>query len=112
LELTITHGYEPWRPVAVGILIILLGYFVFRDAHAAGLLVASQDGSEPSFNPLVYSLDKFLPIVNFNEQEKWQPTDESTKGVLVQWFFWLSITLGWIISTPFVLSFTRLVRAE
>jgi hypothetical protein len=114
LGLTIAHGYEPWRPVAFGILIIVLGYVVFRDAHAAGLLVADEDGPAPTFNAFIYSLDTFLPIVDFRMQDKWVPTGEGTVlwYIPVQWFYWGTIAFGWIISTLFVLSFTRLVRQD
>ena len=113
LGLTIAHGYRPCRPLAVGVLIVIIGAFIFSNAYADGLMIVRKpDVEEPAFNAWIYSLDTFVPIVNFTMQENWQPSGEGVEGKRVQWFYWSVIALGWIISTLLVLSFTDLVRKD
>jgi len=60
----------------------------------------------PAFNPLVYSLDTLLPIVDFNQETYWTPKD----GWRRSFFLPFQIAMGWVVTTLFVVSFTGLVR--
>jgi hypothetical protein len=100
LRATIGYGYRPWIAGiwALGVILLFalalwLGPDLVREADARG-----------SAEPLVYSADTFLPIVDLGEASEW-----SAAGWL-QWVEWLVILLGWALTTIFVAGFTRVVR--
>jgi hypothetical protein len=117
LSWSIGHGYQPWRPLTFGLIVIVLGTLVFYLAHDSDRLVAVVDdregaGSYPWFNPIAYSIDTFLPFVDLDQQESFQPNAKGWGGWSVLAFYWFQISIGWVISTLFVLGFTSLVRQE
>jgi hypothetical protein len=127
---TIGHGYRPIRAVVFSIVLIVFGGFWFH-AGSQNLIspshvrptessdLASVSKNYPTFNPWVYSLDAFIPVMNFHQQEYWLPNsnkgDKSlfdvTNGSWLQWYLWLHIALGWICTTLAVAGFTGLVRS-
>ncbi|MGF1454328.1 MAG: hypothetical protein ACFB6R_03005 [Alphaproteobacteria bacterium] len=81
--LTVEYGYQPQRGLILSIFVVLYGAFVFNDAFDRGGLrhakedvvvlarrIASDIRYEP-FNPLLYSLDVFLPFIKFSQDEYW-----------------------------------------
>jgi hypothetical protein len=60
----------------------------------------------PAFNRLVYSLDTLLPIADFHQETYWTPKD----GWRRSFYLPFQITVGWVITSLFVVSFTGLVR--
>jgi hypothetical protein len=55
------------------------------------------------FSAPVYTLDTFLPIINFGQKDKWMPNPHL--GV------WGHIGLGWLLTTLFVAGLTPIVRS-
>ncbi len=87
----IGYGYEPFRAVKIGLVIIALGAFVFTIGARRNLMaetklaeqVLSDEGhpgqvspSYPRFNSIVYSLDVFLPFVDLNQVCYWIPGEK------------------------------------
>lgn len=65
--------------------------------------------SYPKFNPWVYALDTFLPLVDFHQEEYWTPRS----GWWAKDFYLpFHIISGWVIATLFAASFTRLARQD
>jgi hypothetical protein len=116
LGITSGYGYRLWRPVAAGILLMAFGTLVFWYAFHRSYLVPSDmhpyANNSPWFNPIVYSVDTFLPVVDFTQQSHWQPNATHWRGWMVQAWYWVEIGLGWIISSLFLLGFTNLVRKD
>jgi hypothetical protein len=125
---TIQHGYEVGRVLVAGLVIIILGWIVFGLGHEAGLILATRDSPRdsgttyPSFSPFIYSVDSFLPIVDFHQEEHWLPDAQEkcllyngrkiNGGLFLRWYLWAHIAIGWGISTLAVVSFTGLVRRD
>ncbi len=75
--------------------------------------------SYPEFYSLMYSMDVFLPIIDFHQESFWIPRASRGKeispfklrwgGVLLA-YFWLHISLGWVFTSLWVAGFTGLVR--
>lgn len=65
--------------------------------------------SYPSFSPWVYSLDAFLPLVNFHQEDYWTP---SSGWWAKDWYLPFHIASGWVIATLFAASFTKLARHD
>ena len=77
-------------------------------------------------NPVVYSLDVLLPIIDFQQDSKWRPDVRVTAhydvggrfvihvpvGKAAMYYLWLQIAVGWILSTLLVASVTGLIRKE
>jgi len=133
---TIGYGYRPWRPVWMLAVIILLGWGLFDMGFQAGVMAptdknayAAEGGDRrvaagyPTFNPLMYSLDVFVPVVNLHQGKYWLP--DATRSGEVQiseklsvpisghflWYWlWVEIIMGWTLSTLLVVGLTGLVR--
>jgi sRNA-binding regulator protein Hfq len=134
---TIAHGYKPhyalyWATgfIAAGTTLFGLGYgqnprlispanVVPFEVTAATAPQLSED--YPKFNALVYSLDVFVPIVDFHQKSYWLPNAnrgaeiplvvfKCQTGALLRWYFWLHIVAGWVLTSLWVAGFTGLVR--
>ncbi|MGR3717113.1 MAG: hypothetical protein ACU0B1_10240, partial [Thermohalobaculum sp.] len=66
------------------------------------------------FNPLVYSIDTFVPIVILYQESNWIPHPEGKDGAW-RWtrlYLWFHILAGWVFTTLFAASFTTLVKKD
>jgi hypothetical protein len=90
----IGYGYEPFRAIKIGLVIIAFGALVFAvgahrnlmaETNLAERVVSSADESGmvsptyPRFNAIVYSLDVFLPFVDLNQVSYWIPGEKISK---------------------------------
>ena len=129
------HGYARFRP-----LLWLLGFWLFgsiifafplgetmQPTQAYALKAWSEAGAAgagaaggawlddlPKFNPIVYSLDAFLPLVDFHQEEYWTPRSGPTawRWIVKQIYLPFHIIMGWVIATLFAASFTKLARHD
>ena len=125
LGFTIGYGYESERALKIGFVLVLIGWWLF----SSGVIVRvdSSDSEEinvlPRYNSFIYSLDTFLPIVNLYQLKYFLP--DSTKkcllfkcgrfklfvcGLVVYYYFWIQIILGWILTTFYIGALTGLIR--
>ena len=128
------HGYQPHRALIFMVYIIFLGAAVFQDGKRNGLMVKTNtswasDASKsnyPRFQPFIYSMDTFLPIVDLGQKNYWAPNANSgflakfplspsfafnfTWGSALRIYLLVQIILGWIFTTLWVAGFTGLVR--
>ncbi len=134
---TSAYGYRPFRAVGWLLGFIYIGTFIFGFADmkdgfkpndsrvwqneawygCAGALsqkgcylVSDKGQGYPSFNPLIYSIDLLLPIVDLDQQDAWIPDED--KAPWARWYMWLHITLGWFFSLLAVAGFTGLIKPE
>jgi hypothetical protein len=103
LRITIGHGYRPWLALLWAVAIVVPFALLVWQAPE-GTFVPTTEGTMGSPQPLAYSLDTFLPIVDLGEAKQWTVTGR------LQWATWAVILLGWTLSTIFVAGFTRIVR--
>jgi hypothetical protein len=61
--------------------------------------------SYPRFQPFVYSLDSFLPIINLQQEDFWQPVPR-----WLQYYYWFHVGVGWMATTLIVGAFAGLQR--
>jgi hypothetical protein len=77
----------------------------------------------PRFNALVYSLDVFVPIVDFQQRAYWLPNanrgDEEVVPILgfeyqagarLRLYFWIHTGAGWVLTSLWAAGFTGLIR--
>ena len=75
-----------------------------------------------TFNPVVYSLDLILPLVDLGQEEAWAPAATYTDatgsvrwlewGMAIRLLMWLEILFGWFASLMFVAIVSRLVEKD
>ncbi len=75
-------------------------------------------------NPLLYSLDVFLPFVNLHQEHYWWPDADAhgeymilkrkirVAGGTLRIYFWLQIIAGWLLSAIFIAGVTGLLRND
>ncbi len=140
----IGYGYAPWKAFAISVTMILLGWFVFylgfshglvsptrEDAYVRapnGHLVLGKSGRPeiskdyPVFNPLVYSLESFIPLIKFDQSASWAPNANSgteisrfhlqaPSGRLLRYYLYFHIAAGWLFTSLWVGAVTGLVKS-
>jgi hypothetical protein len=104
LRITIGHGYRSWLAVVWAVAIVV-PFALLVWLAPADTFVPTGSAAAGSPQPLIYSLDTFLPIVDLGEADQWTVTGS------LRWAAWTVILLGWALSTIFVAGFTRIVRS-
>ena len=113
LGITTDFGYRPQKVVLRFILpIIAFGIVVFAWANSAGLMKPTGNPPATLFDPMAYSVDVFLPIVDLHQEKAWEPNTASTAGIAVQYYLYFHILAGWLFTTLLVAAVTGLVRRE
>ena len=103
LRVVVGHGYRPWLALIWGgAIVAAFGLVVW---HWSEMFVPGKTGVTGSPQPIAYSADTFLPIINLGQADDWTPTG------WVRWVTWSVILLGWSLTTIFVTGFTRIVRS-
>ena len=125
LGVTIAHGYRPQKALVYSVVVMLIGWGVFY--RNQGLMAKTKDHLESSavFNPLVYSIDTFTPIIDLHQQKMWLPDASEGKeryifhpslkrrsGDWLRRYFWFQIIAGWVLTSLWVAGFTGLVRNQ
>jgi hypothetical protein len=99
-ETTVGYGYRPERAVGWLALLLAVGTTVF------GLHHPSANGTTPGtpFNPLIYSLDLLLPVINFGQSKAFTAVGG------YQWPAYLLTAAGWILSATIAAGLARAVN--
>jgi hypothetical protein len=120
----IGHGYQLWRALIASVIVISVGALIFHASFASGIMQPVKDKAKdyptgercpqniPCFNPVIYSLDVFLPIVDLRQESYWLPVANYPKRGLVEYYYWLHVILGWVFTTLSVAGLTGLVKKE
>lgn len=71
-----------------------------------------------TFQPLMYSLDLILPLVDLQQETDWAPIVEDPPGktlwpgTLLRWLMWFEILFGWAMSLMLVAVLGKLVNKD
>jgi hypothetical protein len=148
------YGYLPMRSVAAGVLVVMIGALMFSSAARQGVMAPADSAvllsqayreegklplGYPALDPWTYSLDVFLPVIEFDQESRWLPSmpakpelraalqasDVSvwtlysraqaeldawiTRDVAKAWLR-IQIVLGWILTSLAIMGFTGLLR--
>ncbi|MGI5244557.1 hypothetical protein [Dactylosporangium sp. CA-139066] len=68
------------------------------------------DGQVRCFDPVLYAVDTVVPLISLGQRSTWYPNPHAPLGRLAEWWLNLATLLGWVLSTMYALSFTRLAR--
>jgi hypothetical protein len=70
------------------------------------------DGQVRCFSPVLYTIDTVVPLVSLAQRSTWYPDPHAPDGSFMEWWLNAATLLGWVLSSIFVLSLTRLARAS
>jgi sRNA-binding regulator protein Hfq len=130
----IGYGYSPWRAFGISLIVILIGWAVFRRGYYRGL-ITPRGGTEytmengeaepvskdiPKFNAFVYSLETFVPLVKFGIADCWEPNGKRDAffveksflmtGGCLRGYMWFHMIAGWVLTALWVGGITGLVK--
>jgi hypothetical protein len=69
------------------------------------------DGEVRCFSSVFYAIDTVVPLISLDQRSTWYPDPNVLGGELMLWWLNLATLLGWLLSSIFVLSLTRLSRS-
>jgi hypothetical protein len=98
-DFTVGYGYQPWRAVLWFTALLAIGSAIYAAAPPPALTPASA----PHFNPVAYTLDLLLPVVNLGQKYAFNPDG------LEQWVSYLLIAAGWILATTIAAGAARVL---
>ncbi|MER6161386.1 pentapeptide repeat-containing protein [Streptomyces sp. NPDC001868] len=101
-DATVGYGFRPLR-AAVWLLSLMAVGSVAYKVHPPSPLKADE---APDFNPVFYTLDLLLPIIDFGQERAYAPDDWS------QWLSYVLVITGWILATTVVTGVTRTVSRQ
>ncbi len=112
LKMTIGYGYRTEYILIWSLLTVFIGMALFYLGDQNQLMekIKDKDNEAIRLQPFIYSLDTFLPISSFHQEEYWMPRANDVWGSLLLCYFWVHIALGWILTTLGVAGLTGLVR--
>jgi len=120
LSWMVGYGYSPLRAVWLALAVIMLGFVVFRTAYQRGLLVVKANNAPaklktPTLTLLMYSVDVFVPLVDFGVGPTYVPGKvdtgmEAREVTLFRIYYWFHVAAGWLICTVAVAGLTGLLR--
>ncbi|MGW4496661.1 membrane-associated oxidoreductase [Streptomyces sp. NPDC004376] len=101
-DATVGYGFRPLRAAVWLLSVMAVGSIAFGLHHPRPV----KAGEAPDFNPVFYTLDLLLPVIDFGQESAFAP-----RG----WYQWLSYVLiitGWILATTIVTGVTRTVSRQ
>jgi hypothetical protein len=131
LKTTVGYGHEPLLTIIWAAIVVLLGWLMVTVGSQAGVMRRTWPESTPisenvssyeRLDPLLYSLDVFLPFVNLHQEHYWWPDADATgdwtifglrlkiSGGMLRCYFWMQIIAGWLLSAIFLAGVTGLIR--
>jgi len=130
----IGYGYNPLAALPYAFGVISFGACVFGLGYYLGCITPTDPGASnvsnnlieihplyPKFNPIVFSLDVFLPLIDLHQGTSWSPNPNFGPKVfgekfylrwsaLLRMYFWIHIIVGWFMATVVAVGITNLVR--
>jgi hypothetical protein len=98
-DITVAYGYQPWRAVLWLALLLAAGSTVFALNPPPPL----QSSAAPHFNPVIYTLDLLLPVVDLGQKHAFNPAGAE------QWFAYLLTAAGWVLATTIAAGAARVL---
>jgi hypothetical protein len=140
----IKYGYEPWRIWKYALIFLMIGWGVFYTGYNRRYFIPSDlkieeqikyiEGKEseilgfdiyPTFFSPIYSLEKLVPLIEFNQGKYWRPylcessnvesgnkkvqicSNSKLMQILLHCYLFFHQLIGWVITTLGVYGFTK-----
>jgi hypothetical protein len=99
-DIALGYGYRPWRALVWLALLMVIGSVTF----ALQPPPAIQASAAPHFNPVIYTLDLLLPLVDLGMKHAFNPAGFG------QWLSYVLVASGWIFVTTVAAAAARVLR--
>jgi hypothetical protein len=99
-DVTVAYGYQPWRAAVWLVVLLAIGSTLYGRYEPAPL----RPGEAPAFNPVAYTLDLMLPLVDLGQERAYDPT-----GALLQWVSYLFVAAGFLLATTIAAGVARVL---
>ncbi|WP_189958294.1 hypothetical protein [Streptomyces alanosinicus] len=99
-DATVGYGYRPLRAVWLLICLLAIGSALFHAWPPSPV----GDGPYPRFQPVIYTLDLLLPLVDLGQERAYEPSGG------MQWVAILLIGTGWLLATTVAAGAGRVLR--
>ncbi|MBA8827668.1 hypothetical protein FHX42_005073 [Saccharopolyspora lacisalsi] len=100
--ITVSYGYRPGRAL-MWLLLFAAGGTAWFSLHE---LEPLNEEDDPVWNPVLYTVDQLLPIINLGHDVMWRAAGGS------QWITTVLIAAGWVLATTVAAGITRSLRRE
>ena len=101
-EITVGYGYRPLRAATWLMAFLALGTLVFGLHHPPPF----PGTAHPAFNPLIYSVDLLVPLVDLGLRNAYDPQGPQ------RWLAYLLIAVGWIFVTTIAAAIVRVLQRQ
>jgi hypothetical protein len=101
-DITVGYGFRPTRAAVWLLALLTAGTIAYGLHHPPPV----QADTAPGFNPLIYTLDLLLPVIDFGQEHAFRPTGPW------QWLAYALIASGWILATTIAAGITRTVTRQ
>ena len=102
-DITVGYGYQPLRAAGWLLLALTIGSIAFG-LHPPAKLDPS---SLKDFEPVVYTLDVLLPLVELGQQDAFEPREDGYR-----WLMYALMATGWVLATTVAAGIARSVRRD
>lgn len=117
LRFIIGYGYRPYRIHWFGISIVIIGIILYLIGDKLHIMKQSKEfptGEDyPKFNPIIYSVDVFTPVINLRQADYWLPKYSENYprfSKLLRCCFWIQIISGWVFMTLLLTALSRIIK--
>jgi adhesin HecA-like repeat protein len=104
LYLTVGYGYRTWLAALWLVGLLIVGTRVFEQASAH--MTATKQPA-PDFHPVIYTLERLVPILNLGQKDAWIPPE----GTALAWS-WVLTGAGWVLTTAVVAGLTGVLKRD
>jgi hypothetical protein len=104
LYVTVGYGYRTWWAGLWLLGLLTVGSTVFAGAYPDSIVPAA--GVVPSFQPVAYTMDVLMPLIDLGQKKTWIP-----RGAAMIWS-WLLTGSGWLLTTAVVAGLTNSLKRD
>ena len=101
-DITVAYGYQPWRALIWLTLLLTTGSIIYAIAPPPAL----QAHAAPHFNPVIYTLNLLIPVVDFGQRSAFNPAGAE------QWLSYFFIASGWLLATTVATGIARVLNRQ
>jgi hypothetical protein len=105
LDATVGYGYRAWLAGVWLLLLVILGWIAFGRAYPEHFRAAEEDSQVVAFQPLLYTLDLVLPVVDLEQSNAWIAEGPARWGILLT-------VAGWVLATVLLAVLTGLLKRD
>jgi hypothetical protein len=101
-DVTVAYGYQPWRAALWLVMLLVVGSVIYGTYPPPPL----RSDEAPHFNPVIYTLDLLLPLVDLGQKHAFNPAGG------LQWLSYVFVAAGWVLATTIAAGLARVLTRK